>query len=474
MEHGNDDQPMPAGLGGFPDAAGLAQGGQMPAGLGAYPDAAGMPQQGQVPYFAGGQQAVPEQAPPQGMPPGNTDAVLQDHNAKINETHHTVQQLQQELHNLRMQGSRVKPKWGIPQCFEGKWKSGSVQPIIFLQSMQHYFVSCGVESEVEKIRLAGTYLRGHALTWFLNQWMPVNPNSDWQKFRTDFIAQYHPIEGSRFSRFRLAKEKQAGQPLQSYRDSFLTSLAICPPTMTDEEKTTQYILGLDPEIRKWIVLQNPTNLDQAIALSLQYDTAEQESRRFNKSRPNQPKPQYRQGNWGNRWGGGGNRWGKGYGRGGQPRNGGGGGGGQAYYGPAPMELGLRQGPVAEGYGSDEEEPHYQRMECSLNTDCYRCGGKGHMQPDCPSPAAVEQFRKGQKGRQWAPKGSGRPKGRRGGQNRGRNERGQFVPQRREMRVPRPPEAEAEDSASQGYKSGSDSERSSGDGSHHHRGGRSRN
>lgn len=121
-----------------------------------------------------------------------------------------------------------------------------------------------------KLALTTTFLRGEALTWWLNRQQAVQqrllaPYQSVDELFNGLAAQFVPIEAWQKARDKLARLSQRTL-VAAYSEEFL-SLILTIPDMTEQDRVDTYVRGLKFGPRKEVMLRRCRTLDDTMAVA---------------------------------------------------------------------------------------------------------------------------------------------------------------------------------------------------------------
>eukprot|EP00878_Enallax_costatus_P023132 GHUV01024593.1.p1 GENE.GHUV01024593.1~~GHUV01024593.1.p1 ORF type:complete len:257 (-),score=16.00 GHUV01024593.1:9-779(-) len=160
-----------------------------------------------------------------------------------------------------------------PPEFNGKQPT----PVNWCFSMHNYlFAEGGADflNTSTAVHTAAAYLRGTALNWWRQHEQEVHRGltpeyENWYHFRDAVITQFTPVQPEVSAREKLDTLRQI-RDVYSYANEF-TSCMLELPSMGEGDRIHRFIMGLKPEIRAHVWLQNPTTLTKATELAVKAD-----------------------------------------------------------------------------------------------------------------------------------------------------------------------------------------------------------
>lgn len=200
-------------------------------------------------------------------------AALEARNALMNQQgvalQQQVAQLTAQLASANYKGPRVKAP--LPPTFTGS--GGNMGAVVdsWLDDLQQQFEYYGpVEfpTEVSKIRLATTYLRGPARTWW--QHLPlvdIAAITTWDLFVDALHKRFRPALPAELARRKLKDLKQRGT-VNQYAGLFQQTLEYIPDK-SDADQIFDFRSGLDKAIAARVAEKDPKTLDEAIRIAVQ-------------------------------------------------------------------------------------------------------------------------------------------------------------------------------------------------------------
>lgn len=186
------------------------------------------------------------------------------------------QQLLIELNALRSAAQQpvqptVKPP--KPEPFRGGRKVAA-----WLFSLEQFFIIANVLQDAAQVRYAAALLRDAAADWWrgLNLTAardnPQNPQpvSSWADFKQKLQKHFQPIHEEDFARQQIRTLKQSGN-IRDYVVKF-QSLILQIPTMDERSRVDAFTAGLQVDARRWVKLQDPRTLEDALSIAERYQT----------------------------------------------------------------------------------------------------------------------------------------------------------------------------------------------------------
>ena len=242
----------------------------------------------------------------------------------------------------------VKPS--LPANFHGSRKDAELlESWVF--SVEEYFSLTDVMQDEMKIRVAGSLLRGSALTWYRSARSETAEElrvTTWAHFLRELRANFCPLNTTKLARDKLVTIRQTSSVREYIREFRTVLLDI--PKMAEDEKLDRFVRGLKPHVRREVEIREPKDLADACRLSEHHDAAYR-STDFHNSGSNR----YNKGNRPNR----------------------------SSDGPQPMELNATgfQGPSSSKKFKRLTPQERQRL--MDEGKCLYCREAGHMLRDCP-------------------------------------------------------------------------------------------
>ena len=183
----------------------------------------------------------------------------------LNEESYNV--LLQELVSLR-QGPPPKPP--KPDTFRGGRKVAS-----WLFMLEQYFTVTRVAVEEQRVAYAATLLRDTAADWWrglnisaVSRGLPAVAN--WADFKSKITAHFQPIHEEDFAR-QLVRSLKQQKTVREYTTRF-QEIILQIPTMDERSKVDCFIAGLKQDVRRWVKLQDPRALEEAMSVAEKYQT----------------------------------------------------------------------------------------------------------------------------------------------------------------------------------------------------------
>jgi hypothetical protein len=177
-------------------------------------------------------------------------------------------------------------KPGTPPLFFGGKDAEQLDSWLF--SMCEYFELIGLKDDEQRIRLAGTYLRSSATTWYRTARGDAVPESErvktWDQFVKEIRSNFCPLNMTKIARDRLVHLHQT-DTLREYVRSFRT-LVLDIPSMAEDEKLDRFVRGLHPIIRGHVEIHEPDSFESAIRMAERFDVLERSASHYQADRPN--------------------------------------------------------------------------------------------------------------------------------------------------------------------------------------------
>lgn len=126
-----------------------------------------------------------------------------------------------------------------------------------------------------QIALAATFLKGHALTWWVRRGLEAaqgqhTPVTTLVEFFAAVKQQFVPLEGRQVARDRLAKLTQRTSVANNSEEFNKIVLGI--PGMTEDEKINRYTKGLKLGPRKEVMPRQCTSLQECMLIANRMDS----------------------------------------------------------------------------------------------------------------------------------------------------------------------------------------------------------
>jgi hypothetical protein len=141
-----------------------------------------------------------------------------------------------------------------------------------LQQTFDYYGATDFPDDKAKLRLATTYLRSGARTWWTTASKQTDVNGDpaistWDEFVAALHRRYRPALPAELARRKLKDLKQRGN-VNSYAGLFQQLLAYIP-NKSEEDSIFDFRCGLDKAIAARVAEKDPSTLDEAIMIAVQ-------------------------------------------------------------------------------------------------------------------------------------------------------------------------------------------------------------
>ena len=165
-------------------------------------------------------------------------------------------------------------------------------PDVWLFQLEQYFDLANVTSDINKVRLAATYLDGPAATW----WRMLHTECTvrllalptWNEFKLKLVAQFKPVNSGKVARDKLAALRQYKSVAQ-YSTEF-TQLVLEAGDVGAVEQLYRYKQGLKPKTRLEIELQDPRTVADAMQKAQTVDSLTWYLTNPRSGPPNRPPP----------------------------------------------------------------------------------------------------------------------------------------------------------------------------------------
>ncbi len=135
----------------------------------------------------------------------------------------------------------------------------------WLCTLDVYFQAIGLNDPTRKAAIAATFLEGDAITWWMSV-MNQHPNIEWDEFQTLVKARYVPVEAMKIARDKLYDIKQF-KSVADYCSRFQTVCNVLVGEMNEVHTVSLFVGGLQPEIRKFVELNDPSTLVEAMSVA---------------------------------------------------------------------------------------------------------------------------------------------------------------------------------------------------------------
>lgn len=177
-------------------------------------------------------------------------------------------------------------------------KYGGAKPHEELQAwfltMETFLVACSVTlASVQAVDLAATYLDKQLVVWWANQKKAHpqgQPYATWEAFKDALQKWLLPEDSGKAAFSKLQRLHQTG-PVTYYINAFNT-LMLQLTSMDPQTRLLMFMQGLKAEVRKYVEMQQPADLQKAQELASVADRAcFEEKRSHSSSRHTTPIPQ---------------------------------------------------------------------------------------------------------------------------------------------------------------------------------------
>lgn len=183
------------------------------------------------------------------------------------EQYAAMQQQFNQLQAMAMQPIVKPPK---PDPFKGGRKIAN-----WLFTVEQYFEAARVVSDQQRLLLVATLLRDAAADW----WRGLNlaPRAanepvvaSWEDFKAKITHHFQPIHEEDYAR-QLIRTLKQHKTVREYTREF-QSIVLQIPTMDERSRVDNFIAGLKQDVRRWVKLQDPRTLEEAISVAEKYQT----------------------------------------------------------------------------------------------------------------------------------------------------------------------------------------------------------
>lgn len=219
--------------------------------------------------------ALPEQDP---------SSILAQQTESITRIENFLSSWAQDYDSLRSAMIKAKP---VPTSLSALPSGMKLEPPALFScsakdNAQHFITSCndcfsilGVHDPDVRIVWAGQRLAGDAKTWYHYVRSPATPAHDqihtWSAFEKSFLGMFQHMSAEQMARNKLRRASQRATDTVSRYTTYMRTLFMDIPTMSDADRLDWYRQGLKEELRRDKQIARAKTFSEATELALELD-----------------------------------------------------------------------------------------------------------------------------------------------------------------------------------------------------------
>jgi hypothetical protein len=160
-----------------------------------------------------------------------------------------------------------------PTTYSGTRNATDLNTWLF--QLGQYFEVTHVMNDAQRIQVAGLLMTGQAADWFRDMHQHIHAYDEpltWATFEQSMRAVFQPLGREITARDKLHVAVQRNKDTLSHYTSYMRSLFLAIPNISEDEKLDRYVRGLQPYLQREVRPRRPPTFDVAVEIAMSYDS----------------------------------------------------------------------------------------------------------------------------------------------------------------------------------------------------------